>query len=495
MTGPTPPSALSGPTVVVVGAGISGLTAAYELLSRRPGLRVLVLDGAEQVGGKLTLVEVAGVTLDAGAEAFLARRPEALDLARAVGLGDDLETPHTATAGVWSRGRLQPLPSGTLMGVPAWSREAIGVLTAQEAARIDREVAEPAPPMTDDVDVASYVSSRVGPAVVDRLVEPLLGGVYAGHADRLSLQATLPVAWEAARTGASLVAAARAQRSAAPRRGREGAAAPVFAGIRGGVGRLTAAVADAVVRAGGDIRTRVTVRGVERAAGRWLLTTGSRADEAHLTADALVLAVPARPASRLLAGAVPAAAAELAAVEAASIALVVAVLPGAAETVAGGGSGFLVPPVDGRLVKAVTYSSAKWDWLSRAAGPDLVVRLSVGRQGEEATLQRTDAELTSAALDELAEAMRADLPQPAGTRVVRWGGGLPQYAVGHVDRMARVRAAVAGQPGLAVCGAYLDGLGVPACIATARTAAERVLADLPEGAGTPGVRGGRTMDP
>lgn len=489
------PSAPAAPTVVVVGAGISGLTAAYELLSRRPGLRVLVLDAAEQVGGKLALVEVAGVTLDAGAEALLARRPEALDLARAVGLGDDVETPHTTTAGVWSRGRLHALPSGTLMGVPAWSREAVGVLTAQEAARIDPEVAEPAQPLTEDVDVASYVSSRVGPAVVDRLVEPLLGGVYAGHADRLSLQATLPAAWEAARSGASLVAAARAQRAAAPRRGREGRAAPVFAGIRGGVGRLTGAVADAVVRAGGEVRTRATVRNVERVAGRWVLTTGSRADVQHLTADGLVLAVPARPASRLLAGPVPAAAAELAEVEAASIALVVAVLPGAATTVAGAGSGFLVPPVDGRLVKAVTYSSVKWDWLARAAGPDLVVRLSVGRQGEEATLQRTDEELTSVALDELAEAVGAALPQPADTRVVRWGGGLPQYAVGHVDRMVRVRAAVVEQPGLAVCGAYLDGLGVPACIAAARTAAEQVLADLPPGAGVSGNSDGRTMEP
>lgn len=489
-----------GPTVAVVGAGISGLAAAHELLRLRPDLHVVVLDAAERVGGKLALVEVAGVSLDAGAEALLARRPEAVDLARSVGLGEDLESPHTTSAGVWTRGRVQPLPPGSLMGVPAWSREAVGVLTADEAQPIDAEIAHPATPLAQDVDVASYVSARVGRAVVDRLVEPLLGGVYAGHADRLSLQATLPAAWEAARTGSSLVAAARQQRAAAPRRSREGGAAPVFVGIRGGIGRLPTAVAAAVVRAGGEIRTGVTVRAVERpepaaapeedAAGRWVLVTGSRADERRLPVDAVVVAVPARPAGRLLAEAAPAAADELAAVEAASMALVVAVLPGAAGLVDGGSSGFLVPPVDGRLVKAVTYSSAKWDWLSRAAGDRLVVRLSVGRQGEEATLQRTDDELASAALADLADALQSSVPRPAETQVVRWGGGLPQYAVGHVDRMARVRAAVAQQPGLAVCGPYLDGLGVPACIAAARLAAQRIVADLPHG--SPGQ--GRTMD-
>jgi oxygen-dependent protoporphyrinogen oxidase len=254
----------------------------------------------------------------------------------------------------------------------------------------------------------------------------------------------------------------------------------VFAGLRGGVGRLPLAVADAVLRQGGDIRTGVTVRGVRRDApgGRWTVVAGSRADERVLAVDGLVLAVPARPASRLLADVAPAAAAELAGVEAASVALVVAVLPDAARLAAVAGSGLLVPPVDGRLVKAVTYSSAKWDWLGRTAGDDLVVRLSVGRQGEESALQRTDQELAQAALAELALALDATLPAPVETRVVRWGGGLPQYAVGHVDRVARVRAAVAGQSGLAVCGPYLDGLGVPACVAAARAAATQVLAGL-----------------
>ncbi len=288
-------------TVAVVGAGISGLAAAWELVTRRPDLRVLVLEGSPAVGGKLALTEVGGHTVDAGAEALLARRPEAVDLARAVGLTEDLQVPRTTSAALWTRGRLAPMPSGTLMGIPAHGADAAGVLTAEEAAVVDEEPDRPAPPLDQDVDVASYVRSRVGPAVVDRLVEPLLGGVYAGHASRLSLQATVPAAWEAARSGRSIVSAARAlaaragteQARAAQTRPRPG---PVFTGIRGGVGRLPLAAAQALSRRGVEVRTGVRVRGLRRVdgpGGRWRLVTGSRADERLVDVDAVVLAVPA----------------------------------------------------------------------------------------------------------------------------------------------------------------------------------------------------------
>ncbi len=352
-------------TVVVVGAGISGLAAAWELRTQRPDLRVLVLEGAAEIGGKLALVEVGGHTVDAGAEALLARRPEAVELALAVGLGEDLETPRTISAALWTRGHLAPMPSGTLMGIPAHGADAAGVLTDEEAARVDAEPSRPAHRLEHDVDVASYVAGRVGPAVVQRLVEPLLGGVYAGHASRLSLQATLPAAWEAARSGQSLVTAARTLAERA-RSGRP--AGPVFTGVRGGVGRLPLAVAQALTGAGVEVRTGVRVRGLRRAndpRGGWQLVTGSTADERVIDADAVVLAVPVTAAARLLAGVAPTAAARLAEVETASMALVTAVIPGASALPGSDRSGFLVPPVEGRLVKAVTYSSVKWPWLRR----------------------------------------------------------------------------------------------------------------------------------
>lgn len=483
------PATAGAPTVVVVGAGISGLAAAHHLLTGQPRLHVVVLDAAPRVGGKLAALDLAGLTLDGGAEALLARRPEAVDLARAVGLADDLVSPTTTSARVWSRGALAPLPAGTLMGIPAWSRDATGVLHPAEAAAIDAEPDRPATPVEDDVDVASYVASRVGRPVVERLVEPLLGGVYAGHADRLSLRATLPAVWEVAHRGGSLVEAGRARTAAAGE-----PVAPVFAGIRGGVARLPVAVRAEVERLGGEVRTGVTVRGVRHGGEggpSWRLETGSRAEPAELSADAVLLAVPARPASRLLATVSAPVAAALGRVESASMAVITAVLPGMAPAVEGRGSGFLVPPVEGRLVKAATYSSAKWGWLAAEAGDALVVRLSIGREGEEADLQRPDAELTTAALAELAVALGRPLPEPVGASVTRWGGGLPQYAVGHVDLVATVRAAVDQVPGLAVCGAYLDGLGVPACIAAGRRAAEELLSGLPSGP----LAGERTMEP
>jgi oxygen-dependent protoporphyrinogen oxidase len=473
-----PPS--TAPTVVVVGAGISGLAAAWELVTRRPDARVVVLEAAADVGGKLALVDVGGLTVDAGAEALLARRPEALALAREVGLADELVTPRTTSAGVWSRARMSALPPGTVMGVPGWSSDAVGVLTDDEAALIDEEPGIPATPLETDLDVASYVAGRVGSAVVERLVEPLLGGIYAGHASRLSLQATVPALWEAARNGESIVATVR---TLAERARSAGPAGPVFAGLTGGVGRLPVAVRAALALRGVEVRTGVTVRELRRGpdgdGARWQLVTGSRADEQLVVADAVVLAVPARPASRLLSSVGPSAASRLAEVEAASMGLVTAVLPGAAELVGSGASGFLVPPVEGRLVKAVTYSSAKWEWLADRAGADLVVRLSVGRLGEETVLQQDDDDLAAAALAELSLALGAPLPAPADTRVVRWGGGLPQYAVGHVELVESVRSAVGSVAGLALCGAYLDGVGVPACIGSGRRAAAEVLADLP----------------
>ena len=190
--------------------------------------------------------------------------------------------------------------------------------------------------------------------------------------------------------------------------------------------------------------------------------------------------MPAAPAARLLADLSVAAATDLASIEYASSGLVTWAFPTAATPLLGGASGFLVPPVDGRYVKASTFSSVKWDWVRSAAASDglVVVRASVGRHREEADLQVDDDELAARALADLRAAV-GPLPRPVDTVVTRWGGGLPQYAVGHVDRVARLRREVEGVPGLALAGAYLGGVGVPACIASATAAAGRVVATLP----------------
>ncbi|HEU4676055.1 MAG TPA: protoporphyrinogen oxidase [Motilibacteraceae bacterium] len=460
------------PRVVVVGGGIAGLAAAHAVrASAGAGVEVLVLEGASEVGGKLRVHEVGGLALDAGAESLLARRPEAVALARAVGLGDEIVHPATTSAGVWSRGGLHPLPAGQVMGVPTDLRSLArtGLLSAGELARVPVDEFLPRTVIDGDVSVGSYVARRMGHGVVDRIVEPLLGGVYAGHADRLSLAAAVPALFAAAKDERSLLAAARRVRAAAPP-----STAPVFAGIRGGVGRLPQAVAASL---GARVRTGAVVRGLERTADGWRLVVGDTRTAELVEADAVVLAVPAHPAARLLADVAPRAAAELGRIDYASVALVTYVFPASAVGPLPEGSGFLVPPVEGRTIKAATFAGAKWGWVAQAAGDAVVVRVSVGRQGEERDLQLDDAALADKALADLSELVPVH-GVPLDARVTRWGGALPQYAVGHPRRVSEVRAGLADLPTVAVAGAALDGLGVPACIASGQAAAGRVLAGL-----------------
>jgi oxygen-dependent protoporphyrinogen oxidase len=204
--------------------------------------------------------------------------------------------------------------------------------------------------------------------------------------------------------------------------------------------------------------------------------TGPAVAPEVVDADAVVLAVPASAAARLLRGAAPAAATELGSIEHASMAVVTLAFPAAAFP-AVEGSGFLVPPVDRRAVKAATFSSSKWDWVRQAAPELVLLRTSIGRHREEADLQVPDEELVARSVRDLADATGL-AARPVDTHVQRWGGALPQYAVGHLDRVRRTREAVADVPGLAVCGAAYDGLGIPACIATGRSAAQQVLTCL-----------------
>ncbi|MEU6534428.1 protoporphyrinogen oxidase [Streptomyces sp. NPDC047000] len=456
--------------VVVVGAGIAGLAAAHRLLER--GARVTVLEASDRVGGKLLPGEVAGARLDLGAESMLARRPEAVGLAREVGLADRLQAPATAAAAIWTRGALRPMPRGHVMGVPGTAEALSGVLSDEGLQRIEQDAELPRTEIGDDVAVGEYVAARVGREVVDRLVEPLLGGVYAGDAYRISMRSAVPQLYHAARTHDSLTEAVREIQARAAAAHQTG---PVFLGIEGGIGSLPLAVADSVRARGGEIRTDAPATALRRTPDGWRVTAGDRV----LTADAVVVAVPAPAAARLLRAEAPGAAAELAAVEYASMALVtLAYRSGDADLPEG--SGFLVPPVDGHTIKASTFASRKWGWIADQNPGLTVLRASLGRYGEMAVLERDDAGLVAVAQHDLRAATGLDAV-PVETRVTRWDDGLPQYPVGHHTRVARIREHVAKLPGLVVCGAQYDGVGIPACIASAYTAVERLEEDLGPG--------------
>jgi oxygen-dependent protoporphyrinogen oxidase len=463
-------------TVVVIGGGIAGLAAAARLHEERPDVEITVLEASPEIGGKLKLAEIGGVVVDVGAESMLNRRPEGVALARTSGLTAAVVHPATTSAQLWNRGELVPMPK-TMMGIPTDLRllAESGVISKTGMARAAMDAVLPATSLEGrDTSIGGLVEERFGREVVDRLVEPLLGGVYAGHAREISARAAVPQVVALLDRDRSLGKAA-ARATSGPT-----GDSPVFAGLAGGMGRLPGAVAET---SGATIETDATVRDLaRRSGGGWTLVVGSTREPRLLQADAVIVAVPARAAARLLSDVVPGAALELARIEYASVALVTMAFP-ARDFPATDGSGFLVPPVEKRAIKAATFSFAKWDWVREAGEPGspngiVVMRCSLGRHREEHQLQASDEELVEIALNDLADAIGLSV-RPIDTHVQRWGGGLPQYAVGHLDRVASIRSEIARVPGLAVCGAAYDGVGIPACIASAHLAVASLLPDLP----------------
>ncbi|WP_200209197.1 protoporphyrinogen oxidase [Micromonospora coerulea] len=458
--------------VAIIGGGITGLAAAVRLRDRAPaGTEITVYEQAGRLGGKLRTGELAGQAVEFGAESFLMRDPvgaesAAVALVRRLGLADAIVHPTVGQAALAVDGGLRPIPGGTLVGVPGDLDRVAAV--AEPAADADRDGGRPLLGPDEDVAVGALVRDRLGDPVVDRLVDPMLGGVYAGRADDLSLVTTMPALARAARTAHTLVGAVRAAQAAAPR----APGAPVFGTLAGGLSTLVEAAATA---SGATIRRDSAVRELRRTATGWALTIGPTRDPELVEADAVLLAVPARPAARLLAGPAPEVATAVGGLDYASVALVTMALP---EPELPELSGFLVPATEGLLIKASTFFTTKWRHLRRADGLALV-RASVGRYGDETSLQLTDDDLVATVHRELSTVLGTPLPAPVASHVQRWGGALPQYTPGHLDRVAVARAALrAAHPTLALAGAGYDGVGIPVCVRSGETAAEEIITAL-----------------
>lgn len=450
------------PRVAIIGGGITGLAAAHHLSMIEEPPEVIVIEAASRLGGKLTLAEVGGLTIDVGAESVLSRRPEAVDLIRAVGLADDLVHPARSGAGILVGDSLRRLPSQQLLGIPYdWSGlAASGVLSRVGLTRARLDGFLPRTTIEHDISVGALVRSRMGSQVLDRLVEPLLGGVYAGRADSISLAASLPGLIDRLRVTSSLALAARQHRG--PARSAEA----VFASIQGGLGRLPAAVAAA---SGAAIQFDSPVAAIARTERGWTIEV---AGGSPIQADAVVIALPASAAASVLRDPLPATSKLLGDIGFATVALVSYVFNDADIGPRPSGTGFLCPPAFNRLVKAVTFASDKWQWLSGASAGRVVIRASVGRFGND-DASRQSADLSGAVLQELRPLLRISGP-PIATDVTRWPGGLPQYEVGHLQTVERIRTSIDDAPSLALCGASLDGVGVASCIASGQRAATRV---------------------
>ncbi|ALG08019.1 protoporphyrinogen oxidase [Kibdelosporangium phytohabitans] len=476
--------------VVVIGGGIAGLAAAYRLRTLRPDAEIVVVESSAGLGGKLRTRELAGAAVDVGAEAFVLRNPTATKLVDELGLTERLAHPVLSAATVRAAGRTVPLPKRTFLGLPAGADEVREVLSPSAAARVAAERDLPPleldkDPTAPDVSVGQVIAERFGRELVDRLVEPLLGGVYAGRADMLGLRATM-----APLVGTHETLTDAVGRVLGPPR--EGARPPVFGALRGGMDVL---VGELAKRSAADVRLGLPVRALTRTGQHgWRLEIGSAAAPEFLDADAVILAVPAPAARKLLEDVAPVASAAYGRVEVASMAVVSLALP--PDAVLPQATGVLLAVgerhADGTpfTAKAFTFSSRKW---GRAGGEPVQLRASVGRYGEAGTLQRDDDELVAAVRSDLWELTGVDVA-PVGRIVTRWGGGLPQYGVGHTAAVAAIIDAVAEIPGLAVAGAALRGVGIPATIDSATAAASAIGAYLASRSGEIGAPTGLVGD-
>jgi len=440
--------------VAVVGGGISGLTAAYTLRERFPDRSVALIESAERLGGKLHTTSIDGIRIEAGADSFLARDEIVVDLCKQIGIAEELRAPAVFGAVVWTDAGPKRLPSGTVMGVPASIGAALGAepLSLRGRLRALGDLVLPGPLRGPDVAVGHFIRKRFGAEVLERMVDPILAGTRAGDAGTLSLAACMPQIDLAARTRRSVIAGLRG--AGGP---------PPFLAPDKGMGRLVEALSGALD--GTEVMTGAAVLEVrpgERSGWRLALEGGG------VEARSVVVALPAGRAAEILAGMAPDAARELRGINHASVAAVTLVYPSGALSLPAGTSGFLVPSYTGRLLSAGTWWSLKWP--GTGAGDRTVVRAFIGRAGQDVALDEDDDELIERSAREIGRLV-GTTSSPQHGRVHRWPEGLPQYEVGHADRVERIGRSLRNHRGLLLAGADYRGTGIPDCIRQGREAA------------------------
>ena len=443
--------------VAIIGGGIAGLSAAYQL--QRSQRRVLVLEAAPRVGGVIFTEHVDGWTIDAGPDALLVQKPAAISLCRELGLADRLHptlTPRTSY--VLRDGELHPLVEGSFLGFPlsaaALARSTL--FTWPGKLRMGLEIAVPRRQAQGDESLGSFVRRRFGEEAAQYLAEPLLAGIHAGDVDRLSTQALFPRLVEAERQRGSVI---RALRELHVKPSPQGA----FVSLHGGIGELVDRLAAALTPGTVRVSSRVTDL---RRAGTFEIETPS----GRLYARAVILATPAYAAAGLLR-----------AVDTTVAGLCDTIPYASTATVAFGfrrdqiahpmsGTGFVVPRVERNPLLAATWVSSKWP--GRAPEGHTLLRAFLGGARDPHRLDRSDAELIETARLALVNILNIS-GEPLLTRLYRWTRQSPQYEVGHFERVAAIETRLASVPGLFVAGSGFRAIGIPDCIADGREVAAR----------------------
>jgi oxygen-dependent protoporphyrinogen oxidase len=434
------------------------LAAAHRLrIAAGDAADITLLDPAGRLGGVLCTEHVGGVPMDVGAEAFVVRRPEVPALLSELGLAGRQLTATGARPLIYAQRGLHPLPADTLNGIPWSAKSMVGLVDDATIARID---GEPGRRLCwrpgSDPTVAELVIDRFGEQVVTRSVDPLIGGVYASSAATIGVRSAVPgLAAELDRGAPSLTEAVRRARPLAT-------GAPVFGAVAGGY----AVLVNALVRRSRLRWVRASVVWIHRDPDGWTLRDAAGG---HWRADALILAVPAPGLARLATAIAPRTAAAASRIASASSAVVALAVPGGAAFP--DSSGVLVASGERLRAKAITLTSRKWGTWGYGGKLELL-RLSFGRFGDSLASRASDDELLGWAVADL-DTIFGIAVDPVDVRVQRWIAAMPQYRPGHAELAAELRAGL--PPTVAVAGNFLDGIGVPACIAAADRAAATVI--------------------
>lgn len=475
--------------IAIVGGGIAGLAAAYELeKARASGAAVTytLFEERPRLGGSLASEIVGGAVLERGPDSFLTEKPAATELCREVGLGDQLIPSNDAARKTYIvvRNRLVPLPDGLMFLIPTklMPTAMTRLFSLPTKIRMGLELLHPPRPSEGDESVAALVERHYGREAVDRLADPLLSGIYGGDSTQLSAQTVLPRLVEMETKYGSLtrgmLAAHRKMRESAKLSSKSqdrGAAPAIFTGLRGGLQQLVDAIAARLNTA--SVRTGTPVSGIEKTAQGWLVKAGGRGEDF----DALIMAAPAWAAGGLLKPVDAVLSGELCGIPYSSSITVNLVYDESTMGALPAGFGFLVPAVEGRAMLACTFAHRKF--LGRTPPDKAVFRAFLGGINRGEMLAENDEALLRAVRREMSEILGAKIfsaeTEPEYTQVTRWPRAMAQYAVGHKDRMRRVQGRVAVLPGLRLAGNAYDGIGVPDCIRLGRKAA-RELAGVPE---------------
>lgn len=470
---------------VIVGGGISGLAAAFALqeTASTRGLfcRCTVLESASYWGGKIVTHRIGDLVTEAGPDSFLSQKQAGLDLCTKLGLTDQvIDTNETRKkACVLRGGRLYELPDGLIAFAPRqwkplWRS---GLLGWAGLARMGLETLVPRGPAEGDESLASFCRRRFGRQAFEWVLEPLMAGIYAGDAEQMSLKATFPRFWELEQRYGSIIRGMAAAKREASRSVLDRPRHTMFVSLRNGLGDLVSALTVWLKQRGVELRLGCKVRALRvrsHQPSRWMYDL-ILDDGSALSSESLILATPAYVSADLLRPLSPIAGGLLGMIPYASTATVALAYP--AEKVAGAveGFGFVVPRAEGRDLIAATWTSLKWP--HRAPADQVLIRCYVGGVGREDLLHLDDRELLARICIELATfcGIRAE---PVYTEVNRWWKAMPQYTIGHLDRLNQLEAALGRYPGLALTGAAYRGVGIPDCIRDGTTAAEKIVQDL-----------------